>query len=365
MYMMGIASDLQKKLLGRIINKFPTTYDDKAKSDFVLLVLTFLTSLIVLILINLFCIKVYQIDVEQVLNEVSGLFLEKDRFALWPEPVERAQYLLTIISAPLVAYANYYLWSKTINRISGSQRNVIFHLSCFVSVFLLSVLIYFDLKPNPDNFITLESSPYYRDIRIFVSMIWRGETVHYSLFCLPFVFFFMHLGSKNLFYVICKNVFYVLIAVCLIEVFLFNLFNRDNYPGHNHHLMAVYSSVAQVVNGKTLLVDFTNQYGLYPHFLQPIFKHVELNLLNFSIVMSLLVVLSYGCLLFFMKSIINNIVLLFLGFIGLVFLHEYFLTAYGYGDPYFQYTPIRFFSLVFFCFCPRFILRIPMGLSTT
>ena len=47
--------------------------------------------------------------------------------------------------------------------------------------------------------------------------------------------------------------------------------------------MPVFYSLDQVVKGKTLLVNLTNQYGLYPHFLEPFFQIIRLNSFTYSL----------------------------------------------------------------------------------
>jgi len=346
--MKSIISILQNQLAERFLSKSFESCHDKQKSDFVLFILTLLASLIIIILISLLIATTYQVDEKQLLNELSGLFLEKYRFALWPEPVERAQYLVTIIFAPLIAFVTYYLFSKKINRVSGAQLNVIYYFLFLLSALLILLLIDFDLKLNPDNFIVFESRPYYRDIRNFVVSIIAARPIYLAFLTIPFVLFFMQFKSKGRVYHFIKIAYYIMLSALLIDVFLITIFNRDNYFGSYDHFNAVYYSVAQVVNGKTLLVDFTNQYGLYPHFLLPIFKCIGLNVLNYSIVMALLVVFSYVCLLVFMKNTIKSIFLLCVGFVGLVYLRGYFLNFFNYGDTYFQYTPIRFIFPCFF-----------------
>lgn len=338
----SIISILRNQLVYRFINKAFEPYKIKQKTDFVLMFFTLIASLIIIIIINLLIISIYQVDEKQLLNELSGLFLEKFRHGLWPEPIERAQYLITIVFAPFIAFVTYYLFSKAINRIPGTQLNVIYYFSFLLSALLLLLLIYFDLKLNPDNFITIESRIFYRDIRNFIASIISGSAIYLALLSLPLVTYFIQLEDRGRLQNNSKIFFYIILSALIIDIFLISLFNRDNYFGGYDHFNAVYYSVAQVVNGKTLLVDFTNQYGLYPHFLQPIFKFIGFNILNYSIIMGLIVVLSYLCLFAFMKTAINNFFLLTLGFIGLVYLRGYFLTFFNYGDNYFQYTPIRF-----------------------
>ena len=55
------------------------------------------------------------------------------------------------------------------------------------------------------------------------------------------------------------------------------------------HFEAVYHPMVQVMLGKTVLVNTTSQYGLFPHFLAPIFAATGLSVLTFTAVLAILV----------------------------------------------------------------------------
>lgn len=73
--------------------------------------------------------------------------------------------------------------------------------------------------------------------------------------------------------------------------------------------------------------------------------------------MAALVTASFLSLFFFMKRTIDNMALLFLGFIGLVYLEFFFLIFFNYGDLYLQYKPIRFIFPCIFLLLSSFYFK--------
>src|SRR5262249_45929703 len=80
------------------------------------------------------------------------------------------------------------------------------------------------------------------------------------------------------------------------------LFDEHNDYSSNWHFTAVFSSVVQVHFGKALLINAQGQYGLYAHFLQPLFALVGLSVLKFTLVMGLLLAASYVALWVFLQE---------------------------------------------------------------
>jgi len=319
-----------------------TSIRHKNKTEFSLLVFTFLATLAITVFINIVITNIYVVDEKLLASQLANLFVEKVRFALWPEPVERLQYLISITIIPLITFVCYWLFNNFVRRLSDKQINVIYVVAFIISSTLFLLLIYLDLKTNPDNFIFKDRQNLYADIRGFVATIISGRDMWLALLATPFVYYFAVSNLSAKFDRIIKPIIFFVLALLLSDIFLINLSGRDNYFGWYEHFNAVYYSIAQAVNGKYLLVDFTNQYGLYPHFLAPIFKCIGLSVIKYSIVMCSLVVLSYVLLLLFIKNTIHNITLIFLGFIGLIYIRLYMLVFFNFGDSYFQYTPIRF-----------------------
>ena len=120
--------------------------------------------------------------------------------------------------------------------------------------------------------------------------------------------------------------------------------------------------MAQVFNGASILVDLSSIYGLYPHFLNPIFNLVGLSVLSYSIIMSGFICLSYLCIFLLIRKAVANSLLVCLGFFSLIFYHKFFVGVYigggGGFDPYFQYDPIRIiFPSVFLLLASFYLLK--------
>ena len=133
----------------------------------------------------------------------------------------------------------------------------------------------------------------------------------------------------------------------MLSLFLLSICNRDNYIGAYDHLNAVLYSISQVQQGKTLLVGLTTQYGLYPHFLYPIFKLINVNVISFSLTMSALTTISYSLIFLGLRKIINNNLVTFLAFIAIIYFSyiNFFIGPFeiniGNFDLYYGYKPIR------------------------
>lgn len=117
----------------------------------------------------------------------------------------------------------------------------------------------------------------------------------------------------------------------------------------DNHFEAVFFSSVQVALGKTLLVDFTHQYGLYPEFLAPWFKLLGgIRVGNFSLTMATLQTAVNLMWLATLLKIIRRRWLALLLFLSTFYFSQFsiswhilrqgFLTSF---DPYFQYLPIR------------------------
>jgi hypothetical protein len=126
-------------------------------------------------------------------------------------------------------------------------------------------------------------------------------------------------------------------------IYVFSIYTTsDNFE-------SVFYSIVQLFKGVPLGVDgFTNTYGLYPYFLNIIFKILGLSVVKCSIVFCVLIALSYLLILFFLKNTVHNKLLVFLGFISAVYLPNlsvqlfYVAELFGRVEPYYGYLPLRY-----------------------
>jgi hypothetical protein len=130
-------------------------------------------------------------------------------------------------------------------------------------------------------------------------------------------------------------------------VFLAHVFDEHAVYASHVHFIPVYNAMVQVQQGKAILIDMVSQYGLYPHFLTPIFALVGLSVLKFTVVLGLLTALSFGALWVVLREAIPRQSVACLGFLSLIFncwLFFLFISTTDtrtYLELYFQYFPIR------------------------
>lgn len=248
---------------------------------------------------------------------------------LWPQFVLYLPYIL--LTSPLATLLVLY-----------ARRNCdAYQFIAFVSLGLFFLISYLGLKQDPNNFLYANTVPFYQYLRheVYLKL---AQYLPIIFLMSPLLAWLMFFDYKNSIGKILKGFFYVLIFALVTAVFWINTFNDIPFPVGLISSNVVFYSVAQVVNGNTLLVDFTNQYGLYPHFIAPIFQIIGLNALTYSVVMSALLCSSFLGIFMFMRKAIQNTFLLLLGFIAvIVFNYLLIRVMYSSFDPYFQYWPIR------------------------
>jgi hypothetical protein len=135
----------------------------------------------------------------------------------------------------------------------------------------------------------------------------------------------------------------ILTGLLLLGILLFGVLGTEHIrdiPIFTASFNAVFHSVVQVFFGKQLLVDFVNQYGLYPHFLEPIFQLTGLSVFTFTAVMSLLNCLAFLCLYRFLAWETHDELLAFLGLTTILFF-GYVAGRVTHPDLYLQYHPLR------------------------
>jgi hypothetical protein len=138
-----------------------------------------------------------------------------------------------------------------------------------------------------------------------------------------------------------------LLGVTLVlMIFLGSITDEKDPYAFNPHFLVVFNPLVQLQQGRALLIDANSQYGLYPHFLQPLFALVGLSVVKFTVVMGLISALSFGGLWLCLRQATRLAVVAGMGFFALVF-HTWYnrvpdSATECYVDFYYQYYPIRF-----------------------
>ncbi len=112
---------------------------------------------------------------------------------------------------------------------------------------------------------------------------------------------------------------YTVSTYVAVIVFFSVLFDRDTISPWTHHFDPVIYPLAQVVAGKTLLVDCAPLYGLYPHFLQPLFRIFPLGVYSLTLVMASLLVACLAAMWLFLRTVTRNRFVFLAGFTAVAF----------------------------------------------
>jgi len=304
---------------------------------------------IILLLITIFIIrKYYDPNVQEIINSSIRLSV-RDRIYFSPEPIERIQYISSIFLLPIFSYLSFYIFKKVLNKIK-KRISYLYLLSFLLSLVVTLLLIYYDFK---------EFNDYIKN-----SYAYKYPLLYFSITLLTaFVFLKIKIIKKiRLSTKITNYLFKGLIFIIFFSIFSQKIFDVEdlivtgisNYE-RAHNLETVFYSVSQSYAGKALLTNnFINLYGLYPHFLEPLFKLTGgISVFKFTVIMAFLSGVSITIISLFIKYFIKN---RFISFIGISFYFIFYFMAGGYilpgfqNDPYFQFVPIRIFFPSLFIF---------------
>lgn len=294
---------------------------------------TFFLGLLFLLVLTAGIATWYHPDTESLVREASALLTPIAAQSLAPEPTERLQFVASLVFLPpflfvaLLALTRFFQNSPAAQqrRLERLARNLTLGATAFVPVFC-----YLALKRS--EFL------YLREGLIFTHF-WFYTLIIFPATLLLTVFAHRRWGA-----LIAKTLLYAMTAWIFAILCFISLFDRDSISEWTHHINPVIYPVAQVVAGKTLLVDCAPLYGLYPHFLQPIFSIVPLGVYSFTFVMAALLVVSCAALWGFLRLHVRNDVLLLAGFSAATYYSHFgakTLLSITRADPYFQYAPIR------------------------
>ncbi len=286
------------------------------------------TGLVLFFISHNFSFKVDTSLIPEIFDVPSGDFA--------PEPMENIMFLSGIALLPLFLSIFYYLFSRLLQvmgeRFAARMRIILYPVTT-TALFLIGLLA---LKE--DKFFYLQKSPLLSCAGIALCAAITAAC--YFILLYPgragisrhakFVQFFLHLLS--------------LFAILTVAVFcVFGINSVIDTPIYRASFGAVFHSVVQVYLGKELLIDLVHQYGLYPHFIEPVFRIVGLTVFKFTFFMGVLMAVSLVPVLVFMRKITNSRIIGLLGFMALIhFCYMHGKVLKGNFDPFFQYHPIRF-----------------------
>ncbi|MFA5771014.1 MAG: hypothetical protein WC894_06015, partial [Patescibacteria group bacterium] len=306
-------------------NKVQAVDQEKQNKFFIqylALIITFIAELIIFYLVKVF----YHPDVFAVINKAREVYLDNLIIAFIPKPVEQRQFLLGISSCPFLLVASYYLSVKVFSRWLKNKVNTI--NSIFVLLTFLGLPAFVYLALSMSDFVYVKSSLSYSLVGFIV----------FAFIIFP-VFFYLFIKQKYQSWLI------KLLTLVILLVLVATIIMSISSPVGSidaYHFDPVYFPQTQIAHGKAIIQQVPSLYGLFPIFLKPIFDVIGLGVMNFTIVMSVLILITYLFLLAFLKVSTKDKVIPLLGIMS-VFGYSHFSTMFNIGSygQYFQYLPIR------------------------
>ena len=330
-------------------NFFKPTKSDK--ESFFISSCSILFTVTILIFVNLLIYLFYPDNSEALRIEAEKIISPLYHRRISPEPIEQLQILTSLILMPLLIISSIKIFSsKLFSRISIADFIYFFNLALCFS--FLGILFYFAFNIEDSNIESIalnidHPNTIHQGIRRYFSIMTSNIMFIVAIIIYPLITYFIVKGIPKKYDKFVNIILYSFISIILLSLFLLSIYNRDNYIGAYVHLNPVLYSISQVQQGKTLLVDLTSQYGLYPEFLYPIFKLINVNILSFSIVMAALTTISHSLILLGLRKIIKNNLVTFLAFIAIIYFGyiAFFIAPSpintGSFDIYHAYKPIR------------------------
>ena len=296
-----------------------------------------LLSIFLLFFVNYFFEFYLDINEESIKELNKSFFIEKFHYGIWPEPIEQLQIFFTFILLPLLLFTFHFIFHYCY------KNNKILNIAItFLSLFLITLLIYFDLKLFPTNFLYLDETTYRNDIRGMIHHKFLNYLFPFSVL-ITFYYLSKPIKFENHFN-IYKNVYLFILFVIIFICFLFNISSDFNYNGLYDHLNAIYYSIVQINGNKYPSIDFQNQYGLYPYFFKPFLYIFSPSVFNVTFIFNILFLFSTFYFLKIIKIITNNNFLFFILSFAFIFYSFFMLpNLSGWQDSYFQYKPLRTF----------------------
>lgn len=267
---------------------------------------------------------------EQYISEHLIIPIEK----FFPEQAERAQFLFTVIALPVLIFIFGILNSrwKFLDYLTVRNQNFIVYISSLLIILLACLdfklygLYYFTLAP-------LDTHPL---VTLGVGIVFIIGTFYFNRW--------IYASSVGYPYKLINYVYFLLVIV-LFMILLPILVARKADLGTTYFsdgsFDAYFYPIVQVIKGKTILVDFNSQYGLYPYFLLPIIKLLGLDITTFSLLLIFLYIVFLVMFLLILEKLVRNPWIKFLCILTFGYLFHVlglFHTTYYY---YYQYVPHR------------------------
>jgi len=313
-------------------------------------ILTLSVCVILLYLLNYLIYTFYTPDINVILDKVVPLTISpRDWFE--PEPVERLQYQLSLFCFPIIILAAWAVINKKREFfISKPLVPLWINISGGI-IFLVFVL---GMMQQPLVNIKNETTAFIFSNNLVGALTPIVTLPLYALCIYLFVIYKKNIEKPRINKII-GIVCFAIVALVIVDIVFYNVLNLPMLDeGNTVEANAAFYSVTQVYAGKSLLVDFNAQYGLYAWLLCPLFKVIGLSTWKFGLVMGCLDAASFLFFFLGIKKIIKNDIISLITFLSLVF-GIFWQTRLPFGEvprEYYQYCPIRilFPSMAFYLF---------------
>ncbi|HEY6008350.1 MAG TPA: hypothetical protein VIU40_08510 [Geobacteraceae bacterium] len=270
-----------------------------------------------------------------------------------PEPKERMLFLLGVVVLPLVFVAFYWPCKKVLASFSPARVARLFPAVLGTSLLaVIAVGCAGFLADNPFHLEVLNSQDELArtNLQFYLrSTFLAAHPALFSLVLFPLIATLLWAGDRverRLPPWVEQAGRWFSYGWCAVLVVLIQLVNTFRFPytyPNKYDFSAVYYPMVQVFGGVPLLVDgFTTTYGLYPHFLVPVFRLTGLSVATFSGVMALLTSISFVLLFLFLRRQLRNTGILVCCFSAIVFYSHFYFKIVTPFDSVFASQPIRF-----------------------
>ncbi|MDB5349858.1 MAG: hypothetical protein JWN86_1105 [Planctomycetota bacterium] len=240
-----------------------------------------------------------------------------------PEPGERAAFMVCALGLPALIFAwatlGRKIGSSVTDEVAPSRRDDLVGLAL---VLMAAAAAWFGVRAEGNNALLMNG--FARDSRQAA-----------ALFGLSAVIFWWGRRGGSWARVAANSA----AVVAILGTACARIYDERADLAWGNHFEAVYHPLVQVVLGKTVLANMTSQYGLFPHFLAPIFSVIGLSVLKFTIVLAVLTAAVMAALWAVLRGATQNRMVALAGLLAII--ANLSFTIVESHDLYFQYMPIR------------------------
>ena len=321
----------------------------KDKTDFIAYFFIFCISALIYGLSAKLVLANYNYNIDQAVNYAKSILCVN---GYSPEPIEKTLYFLAVFVFALLFFGLILLINRFKPKIESKTINKLFWIALPVSIFFIILLCYKCFVAQNPYFENIQNS---QDVMksnwdfYFSSTFIHTNLLIFSFIIFPillFLFYRSNIKSNKAIQKMSAYSTYTFCGIIIVIIFFITAFTFPYTFENKYDFNAIYYSVVQVFHGAPMLVDnFTNTYGLYPHFVIPFLKIFGLSIHSFTIIMAILLCVCFIFLLKVLDQFIDNKWLVLFGFTAVFFNSYLFFRIATPYDCGFSIHPIRWISL--------------------